>query len=365
MTIRVTSLPPPIPENPYQRILYDSLREQGFELVECRRFRAAWLSRNRHRVDVLHFHWPTPYYRHELGHPALRPLLSWVRLCLLMGRLSLARLLGYRIVWTVHEVFPHETTSRRLDRVAASALAGASDALIAHDQATLVEIERALPRGRGKVVLIPHASFDGVYPAGNERSVVRSELDVSDGAFVFLCFGHVRDYKDLDVLLSAFRAANVRDAALVVAGLPMSAAAAEMLRAAAEVDARVSLLLSYVPDERVAELFGASDVAVVSRGDGGTSGVLVLALSLGVPVIAAACPAYEELTGMGRAGWHFTPGDAASLAATMEIVARDPNAIREKAAAARALGGLTQWGDVASRTAVVLRGDGPAPGGPK
>jgi len=40
-----------------------------------------------------------------------------------------------------------------------------------------------------------------------------------------------------------------------------------------------------------------------------------VALTLGVPVVAADAPSYRELVGDGAAGWLFRPGDAASLAA--------------------------------------------------
>ncbi len=41
-TTRVASFPPPIRENPYQTLLYNSLHEHSFELVESRRFYAGW-----------------------------------------------------------------------------------------------------------------------------------------------------------------------------------------------------------------------------------------------------------------------------------------------------------------------------------
>jgi glycosyltransferase involved in cell wall biosynthesis len=355
-TTRVASLPPPIPQNPYQRLLYDALRAHGVELVPSPRLYAGWLLRNRGRVDVLHFHWPMPYYRHDRGRPALRPLLSWVRLCVFAGRLALARALGYRIVWTVHEVDPHETTSRRLDRAAARLLARFSDSLIAHDETTAAAVRAAIPSAAARTVLVPHATYAGFYPHGRDRDAVRAELGIAPDAFVVLCFGHVREYKDINVLLEAFHDLRDDRALLVVAGLPLSETAAATLRAAAAADPRIKLRLEFVPDDQVEELFRASDVAVVSRGDGGTSGVLVLALSLGVPVVAAAQPAYEALTGHGEAGWHFEPGDPASLAAVLSGAAADREGRRARAARAAERGAATTWAETAAVTARVLRG---------
>ena len=249
---------------------------------------------------MLHFHWPSPYYRHDQGWQSLRLLLSWVRLCLFGLRLTTARILGYRIIWTVHEVYPPETISRTLDRTAAMTLAWASSGLIVHDEATSHAVEMTIPRVRHKIVVIPHASFANVYPAGRDRAVVRAELGIPLDAFVFLCFGHVREYKEIDVLLEAFQSVTADRAFLVVAGLAISEKATGALRAAADRDQRIRIKLGFVPDERVAELFAASDVAIVSRGDGGTSGVLVLALSLGLPVIAAARACLREPDGPRR-----------------------------------------------------------------
>jgi glycosyltransferase involved in cell wall biosynthesis len=110
-------------------------------------------------------------------------------------------------------------------------------------------------------------------------------------------------------------------------------------------------LLEHVPDDRVAELHAAADAAVVGRSDGGTSGALALALTLGLPVVA--CDAYADR--IGEAGWTFLAGDRGSLRAALERAATDPDAALRRAAAgaARAPG----WGEIGVRTATLFRGD--------
>jgi glycosyltransferase involved in cell wall biosynthesis len=353
----VASLPPPIPENPYQRILYEALREHGIRLVRCDRLHFAWLWRHRREARVLHFHWPTPYYRHQRGSPRLRRMLSWVRFCLLALRLWAGRAIGYRIVWTVHEVYPHELVDPSLDRAAAKLLARASHVLIVHDEPTRAALEDELPGARGKVERVPHLTFAGAYPEGRGRAAARAELGIEPDAFVLLCFGHLREYKDVDVLVEAFRTLPHRHAVLVVAGPPVSDRVVSELEAAVAADPRIRLVPEFVEAQRVVELHAASDVAVVSRGDGGTSGALVLALSLGLPVVAAARPAYEELTREGAVGWHFRPRDASSLAAVLAAAIDDPAETAEKRArVARGSELAAGWQEVAARTAPLLHG---------
>jgi hypothetical protein len=137
----VASFPPTIKENPYQRLLYDHLLPHGFAPAPPARLRLRWLWESRRHVKALHFHWPQAYYRHETGAPSLRRALSWVRLGLFGARLAVARTLGYRIAWTVHELYPHERFGRRLDHAAATMLARASHDLNAHDRITLNRVD--------------------------------------------------------------------------------------------------------------------------------------------------------------------------------------------------------------------------------
>lgn len=353
--MRVASFPPSIPQNPYQRLLYEHLRPYGVEVVERPSFKLRWLWRNRADVDVLHVHWPHPYYRHSRGPDALRKPLSYVKLGLFHVRLNAARALRYRIVWTVHELLPHETTSRRLDRLAASALVRRAHVLVAHDAWTRDAILRAYPSAVGRVAVVRHGSYIGVYPRGRPRSSVRADLGIDEDAFLFICFGHLRGYKNLDVLLDAFQDVSRPDTRLLIAGVPLDDDVGALIRRAAASDSRIEALIGFVPDEQVADLFEASDAAILPRGDGGTSGALILALSLGVPAVTAARPSYEELTGNGRAGWHFLPDDAASLRRVLEEVLADPAAAREKGEAARVIAERLSWDETAARTAELMR----------
>ena len=339
----IASFPPSIAQNPYQRLLYDHVSKQGVELVDHAEFKLPWLWRNRGEVRLLHFHWPQSYYLWLWGPVWARTPLSWLRLILFRVRLASARLLGYRILWTVHQVYPHETVSRWIDRLAGRALARACHRLIAHDRTTAERIERELGVEATRVTILAHGSYGGVYRPGRERQAMRVALDLAPDLFVFLSFGHVRQYKDLDFLLSAFREVEHPGVALLVAGLPLDEASVESVRRAAARDPRVRLLLEFVPEEGVAELFAACDAAVVARSDGGTSGALVLALSLGLPVVAVNAPTYADLLGGGKAGWLFDSGSQPSLAATLAEAASDPEGAVRRASEARAVAQGLRW----------------------
>jgi glycosyltransferase involved in cell wall biosynthesis len=351
----LASFPRVLETNPYQRLLYDALRPFGVAVASGSRLETAWLWHARHEVSVLHFHWPQSFWRHDRGPAALRPLLSYIKLALFVWRLLVARALGYRIVWTIHQVLPHEVASRQLDRLGALALAALCNARIVHDESTAASARAVLGRAAGSTAIVPHGSYVGVYPEGRGRDEVRADLGVPQEAVVFLCFGHLRAYKDLRFLLGAFGEVQRRDAVLVIAGPVGDELIADDVRHAAALDDRIRPRLGYVPDDRVAELFGAADVAVVARNDGGTSASILLGISLGTPVVAARRSAYEALLGDEAAGWLFEPGDRAALAAALEHAAgADPEdraaRAREALRRARAL----EWPAIAARTAEIM-----------
>jgi beta-1,4-mannosyltransferase len=317
--VGVVSHPPVLKQNPYQRLLYESLAPHGFRLEDDGDFKLRWMLRHRRRVRVIHFHWPWEYYRHR---PSPRGPLSWIKCALFGLRLAAARALGFVVVWTVHEVRPLKTENRRLESVGAWLLARFSSVLIANDPETAATARAELGRAAARIEVVPHPSFESAYEAGRPRGTVRDELGIPHD---------------------------------VVAGLVMDEAAGAAVRAAAADDPRVKALLDFIPDERVAELHHAADAAIAPRQDGGTSGVLILAFSLGLPVVAARVPTYEEITDGETAAWLFEPNDAASLGATLARAAADPKGARERAAAGRRIVAPLSWEATGARTAALLQ----------
>lgn len=343
------------PWNPYLRLLYGHLAGEGFEVVRDRRFSLEWLWRARSRVGVLHFHWPESFYLYGRGPVRLRPLLSWAKLALFATRLATARLLGYRLVWTIHQVFPHESFNRTLERRGARLLARSCDLLVAHDEWTVEQARSELESRQQEIVVVPHGSYIGAYPEGRTRSAVRSELGLPQDSFSFLCFGELRGYKEIELLLAAFSSSSLPDARLIVAGNAKIPSVGSAVREASAKDSRILSMLGFVPEERVTELFHACDAAVLPRGDGGTSGSLVLALSMGLPVVAADVSTVRELTRGDEAGWLFRPHDVSSLRTVLELAASDPSAALVRSRCALEIAKELDWTEIAREFALLLR----------
>jgi beta-1,4-mannosyltransferase len=295
------------PWNPYLRLLYGHLAAHGFAIAEDPRFSLRWLWQARPSVGFLHFHWPESLYRYGRGPARLRPLLSRAKLILFAARLAAARLLGYRIVWSIHQLFPHESVDRRLERRGARLLARASDLLIAHDHWTAAQARSEFPNRRREVAVVPHGSYIGAYPEGRPRSEVRSELGLPLTSFVFLCFGELREYKEVELLLAAFSSVSLPDARLVVAGNAKIPSVGSAVCAAS-----------------------AKDPRVVSM------------------------PTARELTRNGKAGWLFRPHDPSSLRIALKSAGADPADTHARARCALEIAEELNWTEITRDLAIRL-----------
>jgi beta-1,4-mannosyltransferase len=236
------------------------------------------------RYDVLHVHWPEVMLRRagRLARAAAR-----ARFALLLARLAVSRRVA--VVRTAHNVTAHES-GQRLERWLLDRLDRRTDAWI-----TLTAASPGLPADR--VTLIPHGDYQEWYSAHEVPPRVPGRL-----AYV----GLIRPYKRVDALLEAFAKVPDDDLTLHVAGRPTSEELRRTIEEGAGADARVTALLDYVDDATLAREIGSAELVVLPYSDFHNSGVLLLALSLGRPVLAPATPSTLELCDEFGADWVIT-----------------------------------------------------------
>jgi glycosyltransferase involved in cell wall biosynthesis len=320
----VAALPRRLDTNPYCELLYDHVEKLGVAVVDGRSG-VRWLVRARRRVAVLHFHWPERHFRQGSLASALGFAL----------RLCVARFLGYRIVWTVHNAVPHEGTGAG-DRLVRAVLRRVAR-LVVHCEAA----RRTLgPSGRDALV-IPHGSYVGRYPNGITPAAARQRLGLEPEARVFLAFGQVRPYKNLDALARVFRGLDAPDARLVIAGEPVCGT-----RLALVDDPRVRLFLRHVEDAEVQVFFNAADLVVLPYRAVLTSGAAMLALSFGRGVVAPRLGCLAELERSGAVCLYDPEAPDGLADALRRALALDPTLLGQKAR--RFVRGLS-WDAIARR----------------
>jgi glycosyltransferase involved in cell wall biosynthesis len=224
------------------------------------------------------------------------------------------------------------------------ALLGRMDAVIAHSQAGVTRL-RALGVDPGRVHQVPHGTFEHLTRQRDEVGLP-PDLAAVEGRVV-LCFGLLRPYKGIDVLLEAFR--EIEGAELWVVG--MARMPLEPLRALAErCAATVRFVPKFITDREIGAYFRRADLVVLPYREIEQSGVLYTALAFGKPIVASDVGGFSEISALRL----VPPGDPAKLAAALAELLDDPERLAELArASATAAGGEHSWDSVAERTLAV------------
>ena len=345
---RVYPLPPQLPTSPYLDQLYAPMAELG---VDVRRGRpryelpALLLGRG---PRILHLH-----FFDELTQRPSRTATA-ARSLLFLALLALLRRRGVGLVWTAHNLEPHELHHPAWGSLVYRLVARWSDAVIAHSQAARELLEArygSLPR----CVMIPHGSYIGLYGPPRDRAASRVALGLPPNGPVLLNFGTLRPYKNIEQLIDVF-ATLPQDArgTLLIAGAAKSQTyAAELCRRAAVVPG-VELRATYIPDEDLPTYFAAADLVVLPYRTLLTSGILLWALSYARPVVAPAFGPVCELVQEGQTGFLFAPGDDDSLRAALTRALAHPD-LPVLGTAGLALAQEFSWPKIAARTAHVYR----------
>jgi beta-1,4-mannosyltransferase len=360
----VTVLVYPRESNPYQPLLYSALTDAStqYRIIDIPAPRgtlrvllhpfAAAATLVAHAITdrrrILHIHW---MYAFRL--PGNRKVASRAALASSMTFLFLAKLLRYRIVWTVHNVLPHQTITSNDLRVRRR-LAAIADAVIAHSASTLPALAAAgIPITDATV--IPHPSYVGRYPSGATRSGSRASLKVPAGAAACLFLGRIEPYKNVPALISAFSvvAADQPDAFLVVAGACKDPALRAELTALLSTVERATSALRRIGDDELGSFFAAADVVACPFLDVTTSGSAMLALSFGVPIVAPRIGALADLP--DDVGFFYEPTEPDGLSRTLARALSLPDDVAKAAHRARDYAASMTWARAAAATDAVYR----------
>jgi beta-1,4-mannosyltransferase len=301
--------------NPYGPLLARAMEKIGVELVSAQveDLSKEWLNEHRGELDVLHIHWPHyTYTRPDLEE-------SVANCSELMENLWYARHLGYKVVWTVHNLYPHESIHPELDRIARMAISEIGSALIVHCEYGRAMVERRFHRTEG-VFTIPHGNFIDAYPNEITRQKAREHLGLSNENFVYLFFGNVRPYKGVEQLLETFSELSGEHLRLLLAAKLNTEYSKEIVRQAEEGDPRILVRTSeFFPSEDFQIYLNAADVVVLPFEQILTSGSVITALSFGKPVVVPRIGCLTELVS-NRVGVAYEPNVSGALKQAMEGV---------------------------------------------
>ena len=270
------------------------------------------LRRRAAHADVRHFQWLP-----------LAPLDAWL--------LPPAR----PRLMTLHNVLRAERLDRRLlERM---------DALVVHTSAGAELLTGAHGVAPERVRTIPHGAFEHLTRQPAEDPLPE-ELRAVEGPVV-LCFGVVRPYKGVDVLLEAFRGV---DAELWVVGRPLGESMERLRRVAPP---GVRFVSRYVSDRELPAFFRRADLLVLPHRQVDVSGVLFAGLAFGKAMVLSDVGGFRDVVEEHGAGRLVPPADPEALGAAIRELVADPAARTELGRRALAAAqGPYSWDRIAGQT---------------
>lgn len=353
-TSAVRVLVTPRADNPYQRLLYGGMsREEaviryidgptGSQSVNLLLAPAvlAW-----HRLGgykLLHIHWvfkfQLPWAR---GAPAARMAMQWWFVLYLRS----AHLLGYRIVWTAHDIVPHSQVFYDDER-ALEILLDHADVVIALSAATAARLAEL---GAKDVRIIPFGPYMAPSSARPERDDARRRLGIAADSFLVVSTGRVEPYKGVVELLRAVaRLPEGSPVQVLVAGACQDDGYRELVvRAAGDAAERAIIRLEWVPDDEFATILCAADFAAVAFVEVTNSSSVLTSLAFGVPVIVPDLASLSDVP--ERCVLRYAPEADGLLKALERAAGLLPEQRSAMAEAALAYANALDWPAVASAT---------------
>jgi glycosyltransferase involved in cell wall biosynthesis len=237
------------------------------------------------------------------------------------------RLLGKRVVMTAHNVNTRgrDGNDSLFNRLTLRFQYMLSDHIFVHTESMKQELVRDYGVSPAAVSVITYGINNAIPDTSLTPEEAKRRLCLGENLKVILFFGAIAPYKGLDLLAEAFLmlVQADRDYRLVIAGLPKGRCdgyfreVREALRG--EIEAGTVLeRIGYVSDEETEVYLKAADVLVLPYRAIFQSGILIMAASFGLPVVASDVGSFRADILALQSGLVCRPNDSGDLARAIE-----------------------------------------------
>ena len=261
-------------DNPYHELLYcnESLELERGNIDDA----LSNLKVGAH--SIFHIHWEEHLLRKSLSESEANALVAYF-----LSRLTDFQARGGKILLTIHNSRPHELNYEREFVRLRQGIINLADKVLVHnmDAASEVVVEyRALI---SKIFYLPHPSYVGYY---EEVAATKNRIESPSETEKFIIFGKIREYKAVDKFLVEWSKSDTNLQLDIVGSGLQGESYIERVRSLVALTGNVFLYEGHVRNQDLVNWLGNSKAVILPYERFLTSGVLLLALSFGLPVIA-------------------------------------------------------------------------------
>lgn len=278
--------------NPYNALLYRDIEIAGHRVSEYSHKTAITK-----QYDIIHLHWPDGYI----------DVANWVkviqRALLLAIIIMVSKIKRAKLVWTVHNLEPHDAHHPKFSQWFLKQFAAVCDGFIFLTKEGSEKFASIYPAinisntnsKKRSAAIIPHGHYRNSYPPPIEQLAAKELLGIPKDKSVLLFLGTIKPYKNCDGLINEFLKAKLQNTVLVIVGMVSTIKHQRKLETLAANQPNVYIYLHRVPVNDVPLYMSAADKVILPYKSILNSGTLLLALSFNTPVIAPRLGAFIDL----------------------------------------------------------------------
>jgi glycosyltransferase involved in cell wall biosynthesis len=254
---------------------------------------------------------------------------------------------GVKVVYTVHNVLPHD--ARPNLRSLYAKVYRLADHLICHDPSARLRLMEEFGIAPNRISVIAHGPLLRSEPHGSAGNSARARLGVADDACLVLWQGILRPYKGVDFLLDVWRRVKDTSARLAIVGGGDEAIEREIREKVGALNLSGSVRLDprFVSVEELQDYHAAADVLVYPYREVTTSGALMTGIGYGKAVLASRLPAFEQILRHERNALLADYGDVAEWSLQLARLIADAR-LRGRLGSSLSTG--CNWDDIAAQT---------------
>lgn len=261
--------------NKYSDIISEGLTDRGINTVSLKEMLLNW--KHFTSVKVVHLNW----FENLNGLTTFGLLKDYFRKLFVLGLLNIT---SKRIIWTMHNLKPHDRRLSLLKKNLYNLLVKNSKKIVIHSKVSLAILEREFGNEiLYKVLYIPHPNYINHYGEIPERS------NDQDTRLKLTFIGAVKPYKNLEILIDALRALESENVELSINGKPYTQEYEIDLLKRCKNSTNINLRLNFIRDEDIPSILAQNDLMICPYDISSSlnSGSVILAFSYKTSVI---CP---------------------------------------------------------------------------
>lgn len=269
--------------NPYNYMLYNEIEKYGCKVGEFS-FKQALLL----KYDLIHIHWPEIYLNSNYRLKAFFGSIAFLFV------LFIAKLARKKIVWTVHNLKPHNVKYRLMNSIFWFFYIKMVDGIISLSKANE---SIALQEFKFKNCIKKSVAHHGLYHEAYENNITKEEargyLGINEKAKVVLFLGQIKPYKNIEKLITEFNLNQDNDFVLLIAGRFDSnqyyCEVKNIIKSR-----NIVLVNKFIPDDEIQQYYKAADLCVLPFKNIFNSGSALLSVTFGAKVLVPYSENFRE-----------------------------------------------------------------------